>query len=516
MKIGIYNRYWNTCGGGENYTGSVAEDLSEDHEVELISIEPVDWARIESRLRLDLSRCSTKQWPNEPCSRLSPLSAHYDLFINSTYSSSIMPHSPQSALICYFPHRIDSLAIMRSRALYRINEFLKRSKGGLLKFNCTQGVVITPVAGVFQVEPDGRSWLGTNAILTVAGLSSHLLRIPLWPTAHNGIKSVKVSGRELPWRIDGTSLCIECKSTPAEVITLSIVSGPMVPLDSGTSTDSRQLGACIDTRRISWVDNQMESFRQSKKDNPQASLSKYDRIISISKFTSEWIGRRWNLPSIELQPPIDTNVFSADRSTPKEKIILSVGRFFAAGHNKKHHEIASAFIRMRREGYISEEWRLVLVGARHLEHQKHIEYFDKLQALCAGHPIDIKPDLPFTELLTYYRRASIYWHAAGWGEQVEQYPERFEHFGMTTCEAMACGCVPVVFDAAGQKEIVNSTEIGFRFSSYEMLAQQMKFLTNADPKVLSEIGIKAQLSITRFSSSSFKQKVRDTFQGLAY
>jgi hypothetical protein len=427
-----------------------------------------------------------------------------------------MPRSPRSALICYFPHRIDSIAIIRSRALQRIKEFLKRSKRELFKIKRMRGMVISPVTGAFQVEADGRLWLGTNATLAVSGLSSQLLRIPLWPAAHNGIQSVKVSDKELSWRIDGTSLCIECKPTPAEVVMISIVSRPMVPLDSGTSTDSRQLGVCIDTRKISWLDKQMESSRQINRDNSKASLSKYDKIISISEFTSEWIGRRWNLPSIELQPPIDTNVFSADRSTPKEKIILSVGRFFAGGHNKKHHEIALAFIRMRQEGNISKEWRLVLVGARHVEHQKHIEYFDKLQALCAGHPIDIKPDLPFMELLAYYRRASIYWHAAGWGEKVEQYPERFEHFGMTTCEAMACGCVPVVFDAAGQKEIVNSTEIGFRFYSYEMLAQQMMLLTNADPKVLSEIGKKAQASITRFSRSSFKQKVRDTFHGLAY
>ena len=87
---------------------------------------------------------------------------------------------------------------------------------------------------------------------------------------------------------------------------------------------------------------------------------------------------------------------------------------------------------------------------------------------------------------------------------------------MTTCEAMASGCVPVVFDAAGQQEVVESSTIGFRYSSNEMLARQMETLTNADPAVLFEIGKKAQASISRYAHSSFPEKVRNAFRDLAY
>ena len=146
----------------------------------------------------------------------------------------------------------------------------------------------------------------------------------------------------------------------------------------------------------------------------------------------------------------------------------------------------------------------------------HLDYFDRLTELCSGHPIDILPDLPFSDLLTYYRKASIYWHGAGWGERVEQFPERFEHFGMTTCEAMACACVPVVFDAAGQQEIVANEELGFRYSTYEMLATQMGVLVNASPESLAEIGKRAQTSIERFARANFHERVRDAFRGLAY
>ncbi|CRM46375.1 MULTISPECIES: glycosyltransferase family 4 protein [Pseudomonas] len=512
MKIGIYNRYWNTFGGGENYTGSVAEILSRDHEVELISIEPVDWSRLESRLHLDLSRCTMREWPNEPCERLSPRSSHYDLFVNSTYSSSLMPRAKKSALICYFPHRVDALSSMRGRAVQWVRELVRGSKRDLLRIGRRRGDVITPVAGVYDVEPDGRAWISAEAILMVAGAQSRPVRIPLWPEAYNGIEMIRLDGEELPWHMEGNILHVPCKpNDKRHSRLLSIFCKPVVMSELALSSDSRQLGACIDTRSLKWG-----SEGALKRHSPRDALRAYDRIISISNFTSEWIDRRWQLPSTELQPPIDTKLFGLDGPPAKEKIILTVGRFFAGGHNKKHHEIASAFIRLRQEGVIPDGWRLVFVGSRHREHQMHLDYFDRLTELCAGHPIDILPDLPFADLLTYYRKASIYWHGAGWGERVEQFPERFEHFGMTTCEAMACACVPVVFDAAGQREIVASEDLGFRYSTYEMLATQMGMLVNASPEMLAQIGERAQKSIERFARANFQARVREAFRGLAY
>ncbi len=512
MKIGIYNRYWNTCGGGENYTGSVAEILSKSHEVELISVEPVDWNRIESRLRLDLSRCSTTQWPNDPCSKLSPLSAQYDLFINSTYSSSILPQSKLSALICYFPHKIDDFSIVRSKIVEKAKEFIKFLRGKNIP-----SLRVRPLNGAFAVEPDGRSWIGRSSTLEINGLHSNSIIIPLWPDTYNGIKSINLTnGKNLQWKTQESKLLIDCELHPTQITTISIKCIPIVPKHSNLSDDSRELGACIDTRVVSWMDSKIEDSIQKKQEDVRASLSKYDRIISISEFTSEWINRRWKLPSVELQPPIDTTTFNLNQKVFKEKIILSVGRFFAGGHNKKHYEIASAFIKMRREGHISSKWRLVLVGARHFEHKKHIDYFKRLESLCEGHPIDIKPDLPFAELLQHYQKASIYWHAAGWGEKIEKCPERFEHFGMTTCEAMACCCVPVVFDAAGQREIVATEQLGFRYTNFSTLSRQMKYLTTADPCELLKIGKEARESINRYSRINFDGRVKVALGEIAY
>ena len=63
-------------------------------------------------------------------------------------------------------------------------------------------------------------------------------------------------------------------------------------------------------------------------------------------------------------------------------------------------------------------------------------------------------DVPRDELLELYSRASLFWHAAGHGQDDRRHPERLEHFGITTVEAMAHGAVPLVFPAGGPAEVV--------------------------------------------------------------
>ncbi len=48
-----------------------------------------------------------------------------------------------------------------------------------------------------------------------------------------------------------------------------------------------------------------------------------------------------------------------------------------------------------------------------------------------------------------------------------------EHFGITIVEAMAAGCVPVVHNSGGPKEIV-SDDVGFRWSDLDEAAGQVR------------------------------------------
>jgi hypothetical protein len=41
-----------------------------------------------------------------------------------------------------------------------------------------------------------------------------------------------------------------------------------------------------------------------------------------------------------------------------------------------------------------------------------------------------RADVSDERLVAEYRQASVFWHAAGWGEDELAHPERFEHFGL--------------------------------------------------------------------------------------
>jgi glycosyltransferase involved in cell wall biosynthesis len=65
--------------------------------------------------------------------------------------------------------------------------------------------------------------------------------------------------------------------------------------------------------------------------------------------------------------------------------------------------------------------------------------------------------------------SAVFWSATGYGENTDKRPWTNEHFGMTTAEAMAGGCVPVVIDRAGQREIVREGVDGFRWADPQQL-----------------------------------------------
>ncbi len=218
----------------------------------------------------------------------------------------------------------------------------------------------------------------------------------------------------------------------------------------------------------------------------------WDLIIYNSNFTKINSQNFWKIKSEILYPPINTEDF---KNGKKEKIILTVGRFYGFLKDKKHKLMIDSFKKMIDTEKIND-WSFVLVGGAG---EGDEDYLTELKTSAADYPIKILPNLPFKDLIELYSQASIYWHASGFGETD---PTKMEHFGITTVEAMASGAVPVVINKGGQTEIVEDNKSGFLWDEPQVLIDKTKDLIS-DSQLLKRLSKSAVIRSKDFSKTKF-------------
>jgi glycosyltransferase involved in cell wall biosynthesis len=232
-------------------------------------------------------------------------------------------------------------------------------------------------------------------------------------------------------------------------------------------------------------------------------IDDFQLVIAQSEYVRGWVRRLWQREALVVNPPIDVPAEEPDWGA-KERLILSVGRFFTGGHSKRHDVLVQAFRDLVDAGG-AEGWELVLAGSLH-DDPADLAYFRRVQDLARGYPVSIRTDVSGEELAGLYRRASIYWHAAGYGVEMERQPANLEHFGMTTAEAMAAGAVPVVIARGGQPEVVESGVSGYLWSEPSQLVAQTRALL-ADDALRQRVGAAARSRSHRFSRPEFKRRM---------
>lgn len=245
-------------------------------------------------------------------------------------------------------------------------------------------------------------------------------------------------------------------------------------------------------------------FPDSKKTRHFA-VDQYTYMIANSRYTIEWLKKRWKMsPSVHVYPPVD---MIAEPGV-KERVILSVARFDATG-SKKQIELVEAFERLRREApaEVTAGWKLALAGGSYGRNP----YLQRVRRKVGVNPhIELYENLPVDKLKALYAKAAIFWHACGLGTDV---PERIEHFGMATVEAMQNGCVPVVINKGGQREIVEHGVSGFLFDDIDGLCDHTRRLM-VDGDFLKEFSKKAFDRGKSFSREGFDAAIRAFFLGI--
>ncbi len=227
----------------------------------------------------------------------------------------------------------------------------------------------------------------------------------------------------------------------------------------------------------------------------------YQDIICQSEYVRGWVSRYWHRDAQVINPPIDVPATEPDWNA-KQPIVLSVGRFFTGGHEKRHDLMIKTFRELCDAGLTG--WELHLAGSVHRD-GANAAYFEMIKQLAAGYPVVIHPDASYAELRDLYRRASIYWHAAGF-EAPPDDPALLEHFGMTTAEAMGHGVVPVAIGSGGQPEVVQDGVDGYLWSDLETLKLRTLSLIR-DPQLRQALGRQAFIDSQRFSRQRFVRQM---------
>jgi len=231
-------------------------------------------------------------------------------------------------------------------------------------------------------------------------------------------------------------------------------------------------------------------------------IKRIRKVFCNSYFTKSFVDKDFGVESLVVYPPIVLK----PKKEKKENIILHVGRFrvknIAIGDYKKQGVMIKAFKSILKKGL--QNWRFVLaVSIR----DRDYEEFSKMKKETKGFPIEFLINKSNDELWDIYSRAKIYWHAAGFGEDLETHPEYAEHFGISTVEAMGAGAVPVVINAGGQKEIIEDGKNGLLWNTLSELQEKTLMLTRED-KILEKMSKEAKKRANDFAGKRFCEEIK--------
>jgi glycosyltransferase involved in cell wall biosynthesis len=512
MKVGIYDRWFTALGGGERMVLALADCLAVDHEVEVLAHHAVDLDMAAIKLNVGTHRFHLRCVPELPDEQLSPLTADYDLFIAASQATFIPARARHNWMLVFFPYPIALPPAARFRR--RVGEWLRQ-------------ILHVPIyaRGFYGREDDAR-WTDGNAALKIP-LSTGRLNVRLLvgvPVLESAVRlDVNVNGQAVK-AVDVlpaaryVPIDLVLSAGPDQLATIELISEAH-PQPIGTR-DARSIGVAVRAVQIDhWRYRLYEYlFEQRFKhwglrllnvpsDRGAAALQTYSEIVGISRFTQTWIKRYWSRDSELLYPPVEVGAFQPG---DKRNIILTVGRIFAGGHNKKHLPMIGVFKQLVDAGL--RDWEFHIAGSVGQEGADR-DHFRQIQAAAHGYPIFVHADISQAELRALYASAKIYWHASGYGEDERRDPIKFEHFGITTVEAMAAGVVPIVLGKAGQLEIVEPERSGLQWRTLGELAACTRRVIE-DQQLWSRLNDGARQRSRSFSREAFNRRVRDLISEL--
>lgn len=529
MNICVFDKYFSTLGGGERHIGVVIELLLHKHSVTIIHSGEFRREDVSKKLNLDLSRASFVDIGGyeDEADAVNQIVAQEkaDIFINATHFSGLTIDGIVNVSMVFFPKYIYPKAItFKEKMKYVLARKLfgeYTRKIGFEKFSYEEHI-----HGSLGRWSSSRSVLHINTPFNDVEIYYENFQNAI---IKDIVKQIRLHGN-LNFYIDKEKIYFNYRQPGPAKLVMDFHAFVPAELFPGNA-DKRELGLFITrvytdsfsrfTKFVLWLWrkpltknllNRLYIKGNCLGEQIQYGefLKKNTLLLSNSKYTSGWINRIYGKgikPHILYPPTMTSNPLYAKDN--KKNYIISVGRFFTGDHSKKQLELIKFFKKMYDTCPAARNYTFHVCGGTHNE-ERNQQYLQLCYQSSQGYPIQIHPNIRFEDLRELYAESKIFWHGAGLYEDPLNFPDRFEHLGFTTIEAMLSGCVPVVIGVAGQLEVVDNGINGFLWQHGDELIEKTNrvMMDEALRKKLSAGAIKRA---DDFNYAHFEKNVKETF-----
>ena len=503
-RIVLFDGWLATLGGGERQVLSAASALRELGSVSVVSHCPLPQSTVVDWAGIDLDGVSFHFMPERPQLTARDIAGSADLFVNGTHLSLVDGRGLPSIRFVYFSARPSSTAWrVVGSALRRLGHGLgaAHEQAGWFGTEAHQGALFR------QSDGDGRIVVreGTRVRFWLSAMShddrTYSIMTSSGEKLAEGRAGAKGDFAPSPW-VDAPPGCRELAVQSAASGGTNRWEGRQLGLGLGSIEErgalTRDLYQRLTRRLIPKLaycagDDHAERYSDA--------LRSYDVVTPNSHFTASWLRRRWKIAGHVIEPPVVADA-RQEAETP-QPLIVSIGRFFVGGHNKKHLAMVRAFRTLCDRGLVG--WRLALVGGVG-QRPVDVAYLRQVEQEARDLPIDVYPNADEAKVRNLRADAAIAWHAAGFQESERRAPERFEHFGMAVAELMMSGTVPVVFDGGGLREIVEPGRSGYRWRTLDELSDFTLALAR-NGRRRDSMGEAARQRATRWSLANYQRRI---------
>lgn len=230
----------------------------------------------------------------------------------------------------------------------------------------------------------------------------------------------------------------------------------------------------------------LQPLRLMNRDFSNNEGSKYGLTITNSNFSKEKIEKFYyplKNKIYVIYPPVNIKALW-DEKKNRAKQVISSGIFNPIKDQLSQIKIAEAFphIKFFITGYISQK-------SEKKYYNECLNYIARRDITNVG----LIPNISQVNLKKLLKKSAYFIHT-----------RKNEHFGISIVEAIAAGCIPLVHNSGGQKEIVPLDEL--RFDSIDEAMEKFKTISNSDENKYRHY---LQNHILQFSEEKFAEYFND-------